>query len=71
MTTKSRRKNIRLQGFDYAQEGAYFITLCTHNRFCLLGEVIDQEMRLNDWGRAIESEWLQISKLRPYVLLDY
>ncbi|MGD0828546.1 MAG: transposase [Desulfobaccales bacterium] len=71
MTTKSRRKITRLPGFDYAQEGAYFITICTHNRLCLLGEVIHQEMRLNAWGRAIESEWLQTAKLRPYVSLDY
>ncbi|MGO9619886.1 MAG: transposase [Desulfobaccales bacterium] len=71
MTTKPRRKIIRLQGFNYAQEGAYFITICTHNRLCLLGEVIDQEMRLNALGRAIASEWLQTAKLRSYVRLDY
>ncbi|MGD0216428.1 MAG: transposase [Desulfobaccales bacterium] len=71
MTTNPRRKIIRLQGFDYAREGAYFITICTHNRLCLLGEVTDQEMRLNALGRAIESEWLQTAKLRSYVTLDY
>ncbi len=70
MTTKSHRKNIRLQGFDYAREGAYFVTICTHHRLGLLGEVIDQRMRLNAWGRVIESEWLQTGKLRPYVSLD-
>jgi REP-associated tyrosine transposase len=65
MTAKSRRKNTRLRGFDYARAGAYFVTLCTHNRQCLLGEIIDQEMRLNVWGRVIESEWLQTAKWRP------
>jgi REP element-mobilizing transposase RayT len=70
MTTKSRRKNSRLQGFDYAQEGAYFVTICTHNRICLLGEVIEKEMRLNAWGRVIQSVWLQTAKLRSYLSLD-
>ena len=26
------RRSIRLQGYDYSQAGAYFITLCTQNR---------------------------------------
>ncbi len=65
-----RRRSLRLKGYDYSQEGAYFITICTHNRKCLLGEVIDNEVRLNDWGRIVESEWLQTAILRPYVSLD-
>ncbi len=70
MTTKSRQKNTRLQGFDYAQEGAYFVTICTHNRICLLGEVIEKEMRLNASERVIQSVWLQTAKLRSYFSLD-
>jgi putative transposase len=70
MSIRPRRKNLRLEGFDYAQEGAYFITLCTHNRKCLLAEVIDHEVHLNEWGRTLESEWLQTEILRPHVTLD-
>ncbi|MCK9295183.1 MAG: hypothetical protein M0P70_08855 [Desulfobulbaceae bacterium] len=33
------RRSIRLQGYDYSQAGAYFITICTHNRECLFGAV--------------------------------
>ena len=33
------RRSIRLQGYDYSQAGAYFITICTHNRECLFGTV--------------------------------
>ena len=33
------RRSIRLKGYDYLQSGAYFITLCTHNRECLFGEI--------------------------------
>jgi putative transposase len=34
------RRSIRLQGYDYSQPGAYFITICTHNRECLFGEIL-------------------------------
>jgi REP element-mobilizing transposase RayT len=34
------RRSIRLKGYDYSQAGAYFITICTHNRECLFGEII-------------------------------
>jgi len=27
-----RRRSIRLKGYDYAQEGAYFVTVCTCGR---------------------------------------
>lgn len=35
-----RRKNLRLPEYDYAQEGAYFITVCTHNKVCLFGDIV-------------------------------
>ncbi len=30
-----KRKNIRLKNYDYSQNGAYFVTICTHNKECL------------------------------------
>ncbi len=33
------RKNYRLKQFDYSSEGAYFITICTKNRECILSEI--------------------------------
>lgn len=36
-----KRRSTRLQGYDYSQNGAYFITICTHERQCLFGEVIE------------------------------
>lgn len=35
-----QRRSIRLPGYDYAQEGAYFITICTQNRTCLFGRIV-------------------------------
>ncbi len=34
-----KRKQIRLQNYDYSQNGAYFITICTKKRECLFGKV--------------------------------
>ena len=65
-----RRRSLRLRDYDYRQDGAYFVTICTHNRQCLLGKVVDNEVILNLWGKLIESEWLQTELLRPYVSLD-
>ncbi len=41
------RKSIRLKGYDYSQEGVYFITICVQDRACLFGEITDGEMILN------------------------
>jgi REP element-mobilizing transposase RayT len=35
-----KRKNLRLPGYDYRQNGAYFITVCTKDRMPLLGEIV-------------------------------
>ncbi|MEG1624499.1 MAG: transposase, partial [Raoultibacter sp.] len=34
-----KRKKIRLKGYDYSSNGAYFVTICTHNREMLFGNV--------------------------------
>jgi REP element-mobilizing transposase RayT len=48
------RKSIRLDGYNYASVGAYFVTVCTQNRLCLFGDVVDGAMVLNDAGQMIE-----------------
>jgi len=47
------RRSLRLKGYDYAQPGAYFITIVTRNRSFLFGNIIDGEMHLNDAGRVV------------------
>ncbi len=37
---KSNRKNNRIQGFDYSQNGSYFITICTAERAKVLSRII-------------------------------
>ena len=39
MYKKFNRKSIRINGYDYSQEGMYFITICTRDRKCILANV--------------------------------
>ena len=34
------RKIIRLQGYDYSQNGAYYVTMCVENRHEILGQIV-------------------------------
>ena len=52
-----RRRSVRLPGYDYAQAGAYFVTVCTQDRACLFGAIVDGEMRPNDAGAMVRTVW--------------
>ncbi len=67
---KHHRRSIRLKGYDYSQPGAYFITICTKNRECLFGNVVDGKMMLNDAGQIAQNCWLEIPDHYPNVILD-
>lgn len=64
------RRSIRLRGYDYSQNGAYFITVCVHNRECLLGEIENEEIMLNNVGEMVQNEWKKIPERFPSVVLD-
>jgi putative transposase len=64
------RRSIRLKDYDYASVNGYFVTVCTHNRECLLGEVVDGKIRLNEYGEIAKDEWLKTASVRPNVVLD-
>ena len=54
-STKPNRRSIRLPGYDYSQEGAYFVTLVTAGRETIFGAVSVGEMALNEFGEIISS----------------
>jgi REP element-mobilizing transposase RayT len=64
------RRSIRLQGYDYSQNGAYFVTLCTQNRECLFGEIVNGEMILNEQGKIVEQCWNDLSNHYDNIELD-
>jgi len=64
------RKSPRLKGYDYAQDGAYFVTICTQNRVHLFGDVVDGAMVLNPAGKMFAAWWGDLPKRFPSVDTD-
>jgi len=62
-----RRRALRLKDYDYSQPGAYFITICMQHRACLFGEIVVENMRLNDAGQTVELWWAKLSSKFPTV----
>ena len=60
MEKLAKRKQNRLQNFDYSTNGAYFITICTHNKECILSNIVGEglcalpKINLNPIGEEIE-----------------
>ena len=67
---KHHRRSIRLRGYDYAQAGAYFITICTQARVCLFGQVVDETMHMNDAGQMVQRWWHELNRKFPTVQTD-
>jgi REP element-mobilizing transposase RayT len=63
------RHSIRLKGYDYSQEGLYFITICCQGRICRFGKIKNGKMILNDTGNIAQQCWLDIPQHFPHVEL--
>jgi Transposase and inactivated derivatives len=66
---KHHRRSIRLKGYDYSSEGAYYVTVVTQGRECLFGKIIDGEMRLDEYGKIVQKWWNEIPIHFPNVEL--
>lgn len=54
------RRSIRLKDYDYTNAAAYFVTIVTHDRKVLFGEITDGVMRLNEAGRMVQEVWVEL-----------
>ena len=64
------RHSIRLKGYDYAQAGLYFVTICTQNHECLFGNIVGAgskpalaepaQITLNPLGDIVQKTWLDL-----------
>jgi putative transposase len=70
MAIPKHRHSLRLSGYDYSQAGAYFITICVKGRKCLLGNIINNQMQLNIYGKIAETSWQWLSQTYDYVESD-
>jgi len=68
------RQSIRLPGFDYAQGGAYFVTICAWNRKCLFGRIVVGAQHavplLTPLGHIAQQCWAEIPAHFPDFELD-
>jgi REP element-mobilizing transposase RayT len=49
-----------LNGYDYAQGGAYFVTIVAQDRRCMFGNIECGEMYLSPFGNIIKEVWQSI-----------
>ena len=62
---KFRNGTARAPFWDYGWDAAYFITICTHERKCWFGHVLNGKMVLSDIGEIVHHEWLKTFEMRP------
>lgn len=71
----SKRKSIRLSGYDYSQNGYYFITICTQDRQCIFGDIVGAHhnapektvMKLNEMGIIVKNTWGNIERTVSHI----
>ena len=73
-----KRKRIRLQSYDYSAPGAYFVTICTHERKCILSSVAVGDgvldvpnVRLSPYGEIVAETLREIKKTYSWLSLDH
>jgi putative transposase len=66
----TNRRSIRLRDFDYTQNASYFVTICTVQRLCLFGEIVNGEVRLSPIGEIVNSRWRDLPAHTPGLYLD-
>ena len=67
---KYRIPSARWKNWDYGDEGAYYVTICTKNREHYFGEIVNGEMQYSELGKIAVNEWLKSIELRPDMQLD-
>jgi REP element-mobilizing transposase RayT len=61
---------LRLPNYDYTQAGAYFVTVCTHERKCILGSVSSENVSLSSEGEIVREVWKKLPQHFTCIRLD-
>ena len=62
---KYRISTVRLPKWDYKNNAAYYVTICTASRRHYFGEIVDKKMYLSKMGIVVRNEWLRTPEIRP------
>ena len=73
-----KRKHPRLDNYDYSSAGAYFVTICTQNRCCLLSRVVGRGLapaetigiEYTAFGEIAEKQLFLLEDRYPYLAVD-
>ena len=70
-----KRKHPRLHHYDYSTAGAYFITICTQNRRCLLSRIVGggpspAEIHYTVYGQIAQEQLLLLEQRYPFLKID-
>ena len=76
MNELPKRKHPRLCNYDYSSAGAYFVTICTHNRKCLLSHIVGREfapaeIQYTELGMIAKQQLLNLTKRYSHIHIDY
>ena len=64
---KFGRKYARLKNYNYAANGYYFVTICTHQKQCFFGDVINGKMQLSAVGKIAQQYWSEIPQHSKHI----
>ena len=70
-----KRKHPRLDGYDYGADGAYFVTICTHDRRCLFSRIVGRglapaEVQYTPYGEIAREQLKLLGERYPSVKVD-
>lgn len=73
-----QRKHPRLDNYDYSSAGAYFVTICTQNRRCVLSRIVGRGlapaeasgMEYTSFGKIAEQQLLSLKDRYAYLSVD-
>ena len=65
-----RIPSARAAWWDYRNDAAYFVTICTAGREQYFGEIANGNMHLSEIGQIAHQNWIEIPKHFPFIKLD-
>ena len=73
-----QRKHPRLDNYDYGSAGAYFVTICTQNRRCVLSRIVGRglapakasSLEYTSFGKIAEQQLLSLEDRYEFLSVD-
>ena len=70
-----KRKHPRLKEYDYGAAGAYFVTICTQDKRCVLSRIVGRglapaEIQYTQYGKIAEEQLYLLENRYPGIQID-